>query len=1070
MLLAVTAALAVTRPAMATILNWDPNMTGAASGGTGTWDTVNLQWFDGAADVAWNNATPDSAVFAGAAGTVSLAGPITAAALSVNSNNYVIDLNGSNLTVNGSTGGSATLGTVTITNTGGTTSTFATGTLSGAGPRLSGNMNVTYTGGAWTPSINHNFTGTLSLVGSGLIRTDGFDLGINSNAALLQLGGSHTLQLGTNGTQSRTYARNIELLGAVAGIQTGGAQTLILSGNISGTGNFVRQGGQGLVILAGNNSFTGKVTSLTGNATIVAASPTAFGAANIDPSLNVVEGGANSNTIGFLGGVDVDGAKNITVGGSVRPDGIGTIQNFGGNNSFAGNITMSNQQMFVVEPNSQLMLKGVLAGSRSLVKQGEGTLVLANSMTYGNTSNGEFRRLTRVVNGKLVFDFSQPTSPQNDIINQSHDTSIGSEASLAGGTLEIKGKDNIDNSQWFQSWRVDIGASAFNIINGAGNNVNVTLRGLTTRAIGGTVDFTLPSGLQLSAVNGFNTSKTNTNGIIGGYATIGRSSWATTGDVGTNAITAYAHTPDEQGASAFDTATNNVELNGTNSNPIADRTVNSLRLANGGTLTLQGTNMVTSGGVLATGNNAATITGGTLEGAASADLVINQFSSATLTIASTISDNTTATALTKSGSGMLSLAGTNNYTGTTFVHAGLLKLDSAGALPANSHLSLRGGVVGLTADFTRAVGTAATGVDWLGSGGFAAYGGDRIVNLGGAGATLNWNNNSAGPTWEAGTAATIATEGMYNAGFFVGTNYRLILGYNDATGTIVFQNGINLSGNSNVPLTRTIEVIDSPNVSTEARMSGVLSGGSFAGLNKTGAGTLELAGANTYNGETIINSGELVVSGSLSANSPVSIDGIGTLRVGGTGKVGGSVKVNFGGTLTGSSTPASGTSVAAVTVNSGGTIAPGVGVGNLSTGSIAFNGGTFALQIASQSSFDQLNVTGAVSLNAPVALSLSVAGALGAGSLLTIIDNDGGDAIAFAGPSSRFVYNGAPLNEGDIFTVSGGFGSQMFQISYAGGTGNDVVLTAVPEPVSSSFLLGGICAALGLPRFRSRRS
>src|SRR4030095_6408260 len=484
-------------PAAATILNWDPNMTGAASGGTGTWDTSSLQWFDGAVGGAWKNRNPDSAILPGAAGTVSLAQPITAAALSVNSNNYVIDLNGNNLSVTGNTGGSATLGTVTITNTSGTTSTFATGTLSGTGPRLSGNMNVTYSGGAWTPSINHNFTGTLSLVGSGLIRTDGFDLGINSNTALLRLGGTHTLQLGTDGTQSRTYARNIELLGTTAGVQTGGAQTLILSGNISGTGNFIRQGGQGLVILTGNNSFTGKVSSLTGNATIVAASPTAFGAANIDPLLNVVEGGANSNTIGFLGGVDVNGAKNITVGGSVRPDGLGTIHNFGGNNSFAGNITISNQQMFVVEPNSQLMLKGVLAGTRSLVKQGEGTLVLANSMTYGVTGNGEFRRLTRVVNGKLEFDFSQPTSPQNDIINQAHDTGIGGVAALAGGPLEIKGKDNIDNSQWFQSGRVDIGASAFNIVNGASNNVNVTLRGLTTRVVGGTVEFTLPSGVQL---------------------------------------------------------------------------------------------------------------------------------------------------------------------------------------------------------------------------------------------------------------------------------------------------------------------------------------------------------------------------------------------------------------------------------------------------------------------------------------------------------------------------------------------------------------------------------------------
>jgi hypothetical protein len=69
-------------------------------------------------------------------------------------------------------------------------------------------MNVSYTGGAWNPVLNHDFTGTLSLLGTGLVRSDGVDLGSNSNASLLRLGGTHTLQLGTTGNiQYRTYAR-----------------------------------------------------------------------------------------------------------------------------------------------------------------------------------------------------------------------------------------------------------------------------------------------------------------------------------------------------------------------------------------------------------------------------------------------------------------------------------------------------------------------------------------------------------------------------------------------------------------------------------------------------------------------------------------------------------------------------------------------------------------------------------------------------------------------------------------------------------------------------------------------
>src|SRR6185503_7653759 len=115
-----------------------------------------------------------------------------------NTNGYLIDLSGFNLTVNGSTGGSAALSTTTITNTSGTTATYSPGGFgSVSGPRLSGNMNVTYTGGAWNPAIDHDFTGTLRLVGAGLIRSDGVNLGTNSNTALVQLGGTHTLQLGT---------------------------------------------------------------------------------------------------------------------------------------------------------------------------------------------------------------------------------------------------------------------------------------------------------------------------------------------------------------------------------------------------------------------------------------------------------------------------------------------------------------------------------------------------------------------------------------------------------------------------------------------------------------------------------------------------------------------------------------------------------------------------------------------------------------------------------------------------------------------------------------------------------
>src|SRR5689334_2912795 len=60
----------------ATTLSWDADGS-LPLGGSGTWDTVTPLWTpDGVSYVNWNNATPDTPVFGGTAGTVTLAEPI----------------------------------------------------------------------------------------------------------------------------------------------------------------------------------------------------------------------------------------------------------------------------------------------------------------------------------------------------------------------------------------------------------------------------------------------------------------------------------------------------------------------------------------------------------------------------------------------------------------------------------------------------------------------------------------------------------------------------------------------------------------------------------------------------------------------------------------------------------------------------------------------------------------------------------------------------------------------------------------------------------------------------------
>ena len=256
-------------------------------------------------------------------------------------------------------------------------------------------------------------------------------------------------------------------------------------------------------------------------------------------------------------------------------------------------------------------------------------------------------------------------------------------------------------------------------------------------------------------------------------------------------------------------------------------------------------------------------------------------------------------------------------------------------------------------------------------------------------------------------AATLAAGAANNITLNNASNVLSTVGITSgATVSVRDDGGFDLAA-SNVS---TLFTVESAGAITQ---SGSLSG--TGGLTKNGAGTMTLSLSNGYTGATTVAAGTLLVNGSTNSASAVSVSNTATL--GGSGTVNGTVSVA-----------------------SGGFLAPGNSPAILNSGSVTFtSGSTFTAEVNGATVgtlYDQLNVTGTVALGGA---TLSTSGTItsSAGQLITIIQNDGSDAITgtFAG-----------LAEGATVTIN----SVNFVITYAGGTGNDVVLAQVESSVGLS--------------------
>ncbi|TPJ75080.1 autotransporter-associated beta strand repeat-containing protein, partial [Mesorhizobium sp. B2-7-1] len=706
------------------------------------------------------------------------------------------------------------------------------------------------------------------------------------------------------------------------GSYTGGPNTF--SGVISGSGNLASNGA-GVWELTGASTRTGGITVDGG--TLRAGSALAFGTTT---TVTVNNGTLDLNNFN-LAATSLAGTGGTIALGS----GTLTVNSASGGTTFAGSIT----------------------GTGGLTKQGASTLTLTGANTYNGTTN--------VSGGTLALDFSAASAPATDII------SSASTLNMAGGTLKVTG--SAGQTQSFAATNITAGG---NTIAGSGN---VTLNLGAINRSSGLVNFVLPTTGSIT---------TTPSTVLGGWATvttgvttdyaqvdgagniIARVSYATKDDAGTW-ITGDVVSDEGGNANTpyFGAVGSNVQLGGLKYTVARSSTVT---IGVGNTLGVDGTIIVSS----SVGNNAQTITGGQLTGpAGGGTLGVLQNSTGNYTIASTIVDNGGGgTGFTKAGTGLVTLSGSNTYSGATIVSGGTLSVNtianggSASAIGASSNASsnlvLEGSTLRYTGlstasdrGFTLVTNGAVTagtidvtqaGTDLQFSGAVTSPDNSGLTKTGLGTLTLsNASNNYVGiTTVNQGTlAASTLANGGANSSIGASSN---------ASSNLVLQSGGELeylgataSSNRGFTLASGGGAIGVAQTSTTLTLSGVATGA--GSLTKNGTGTLILSGTNDYTGGTIVSAGTLRAgstsafgTGLMTVNTGATLDLAGranTVRgLSGTGNV-----LLGAATLT---TNGSGSFSGSISGTGGVTIAPGTvsqtfaGCGNSYTGPTTIQSGT----------------------------------------------------------------------------------------------------------------------------------
>ncbi|EBZ3351083.1 autotransporter outer membrane beta-barrel domain-containing protein [Salmonella enterica subsp. enterica serovar Derby] len=713
---------------------------------------------------------------------------------------------------------------------------------------------------------------------------------VKSGDEMLTLSGANSYTGGTTISGGTLVASNVEALGsgdvtdnATLELNTGGD----FDNAISGSGQVVKSGDDALT-LSGNNSYTGG--TLISDGTLVASNVEALGSGDVtnDAVLELNTGGDFDNAISGSGQVVKSGDKTLTLSGANSYTGGTTIS--------GGTLVASNVEALgsgditdnaTLELNTGGDFDNAISGSGQVVKSGDETLTLSGTNTYtgGTTISGGTLIATHVNalgtgaidnRASLLLDASGQFAVTDLTTESGGNTEIGAGSTLQATTLTQKSDSTLTiNLNSNTADPVIHAASQVSLagtldITGVGDVLDsdpASTDDLDTFTLIAS-DKTIAGDFEKLTVAGMDADLADFITVDGRIDDTGKQYELTT------ALTWYADRDDAvtdahgtfnltnaDGSFAVNTVLENVDAT-LDPDSATGWDGTSLIKQGAGTLILNAENTYTVG---------TTISGGTLVATN-----VDALGSGDVTDDATLELNTGGTfdnaisgsgQVVKSGDKMLTLSGTNSYSGGTLISGGTLVATNVDALGSGD----------VTDDATLELNTGGTFDNAISGSGQVVKSGDDTLTLSGSntytggtiisGGTLVASNVEALGTGDVTNDAVLElnTGGDFDnaisgSGQVVksGDETLTLSGSNTYTGGTLISGGTLVASN--------VEALGSGDVTNDAVLE-LNTGGDFTNaisgsgqVVKSGDETLTLSGANSYTGGTTINDGTLIAT------------------------------------------------------------------------------------------------------------------------------------------------------------------------------------------------------------------